>query len=111
MRVDELGENPKLDKKDGNMYFPEVVGERYPRIHKEACLGMAALTGLSMILISNYAPKKIEEEDGDSIKNSFIDMPPAKRERLNILLREEDLEYIRKNVSRSVCTLHEATNR
>ena len=26
MRVDELGEQPKLDKKDGNMYFPETVG-------------------------------------------------------------------------------------
>ena len=45
------------------------------------------------------------------MKNSFIDMPPAKRERLNILMREEDLDYIRKNVSRSVCTLHETTNK
>ena len=45
------------------------------------------------------------------MKNSFIDMPPAKRERLNILLGEEDLNYIRKNVSRSVCTLHDVTNR
>lgn len=69
---------------------------------------MAMLTILSIILISNYEPKKAQVSQGDnSIKNSFIDMPPAKRERLNILLREEDLEYIRKNVSRSVCALHE----
>jgi hypothetical protein len=26
MRVDELGEQPKIDKRDGNMYFPEAVG-------------------------------------------------------------------------------------
>lgn len=59
MRVDELGENPKLDKQDGNMYFPEIVGQRYPRIHKEACLGMVLLTALSLLLISNFEQKKL----------------------------------------------------
>ena len=54
MRVDELGENPKLDKSDGNMYFPEVVGQRYPRIHKEVCLGMLLATIISIILLTNY---------------------------------------------------------
>lgn len=53
-RVDELGENPKLDKTDGNMYFPEIVGERYPRIHRELIIGMAVATGISIILLSNY---------------------------------------------------------
>ena len=86
MRVDEDGENPKLDKKDGNMYFPEAVGEKYPHVHKEVCYAMAVLTGITFIMISNYEPKKVQEVDGSSIKNSFIDMSPAKRERLGILL-------------------------
>lgn len=86
MEVDELGENPKLDKTDGNMYFPEIVGKRYPRIHRYVCYAMAVLTGISILMLSNYEPKKIQEVDGQSVKNSFIDMSPAKRERLGILL-------------------------
>ena len=86
-RVDEGGENPVLDKKDGNMYFPEPVGKKYPDIHKEVCFLMAAMTAVCIVLISNYSPNKVQAVDGDnSMKNSFIDMSPAKRERLGILL-------------------------
>ena len=87
-RVDALGENPKLDKSDGQMYFPEVVGQRYPRIHKEVCIGMVIFTLLAVVLLSNYQPKKVDvvQEDSSYLKNSFIDMSPAKRERLGILL-------------------------
>lgn len=40
------------------------------------------------------------------MKNSFIEMSPAKRERLGVLLQIDDVEYIRRNVSRSVLTMH-----
>lgn len=113
-RVDALGENPKLDKSDGQMYFPEVVGQRYPRIHKEVCIGMVIFTLLAVVLLSNYQPKKVDvvQEDSSYLKNSFIDMSPAKRERLGILLQDDDFEYIKRNMSRSVLTRtdHEKSN-
>ena len=40
----------------------------------------------------------------ESLKNSFIDMSPAKRERLGILLQDDDFDYIKRNMSRSVLT-------
>lgn len=58
-RVDELGEEAKLDKSDGNLYFPEIVGERYPRIHREVCFGMAILTAISLLFLSNYHPRRV----------------------------------------------------
>lgn len=91
MRVDSLGENPKLDKKDGNMYFPEAVGARYPDIQKETCLGMVAVMLIAVALISNYRPKKSGTVADSNLKNSFIDLTPSKRERLGILLDHETL--------------------
>lgn len=87
-RVDELGEEAKLDKTDGNMYFPEGVGKRYPSIHREVCAGMAILTVVSLIFLTNYRSKKPDREltEAGLRKNSFVDMSPAKRERLGILL-------------------------
>lgn len=60
-----------------------------------------------MLILTNYSPKKVQEADGNSIKNSFVDMSPAKRERLGVLLQDGDVEYIRRNISRSVLTRHD----
>jgi hypothetical protein len=43
------------------------------------------------------------------MKNSFIEMSPAKRERLGVLLQMDDVEYIRRNVSRSVLAVQKAS--